>query len=122
MARWDFMKPMSALVFALATAFIGCSTARPARLVLINPTTGGRFVGEYLPSGETSMSASIEINGVHFRGTFDPSRGDEVALLVGTGSDLLHCKLHVDAKTQTGVGECVQAGHQRFDVTLSAEG
>jgi len=113
------MKSNAPMLLALATILIGCMTARPTRLVLLDPSTGARFVGAVVPGADASMTASIDINGVSFRGKFHPSDSGTAALLVGTGSDLLHCTLRFDAQTRTGSGQCVHAGAQRFDVTLS---
>ncbi len=107
------------LLCALAAALIGCSTALPTSLVLSDRSTGARFVGAVVSSGEAQATASIEINGVFYSGKFDPSNGNAVALLVGTGGDLLHCVFHFDPRTRTGVGECQLARARRFDVTLS---
>ena len=63
------------------------------------------------------MTVSLEINGVFFRGKFDPT--SEEAVLIGTGADLLHCVFHFDPRTHAGAGECLQSGLQRFDVTLA---
>jgi hypothetical protein len=113
------MKSIAPMLLALATILIGCMTARPTRLVLLDSSTGARFVGAAVQGADASMTASIEINGVSFRGKFNPSDNGAPALLVGTGSDLLHCMLRFDARTRIGTGKCVQAGVQRFDVTLS---
>lgn len=113
------MKSSLPLLLALATILISCTTTRPTHLVLLNATTGARFVGTVVPGDDALMTASIEINGVSFRGKFDPSVSSTATILVGAGSDLLHCTLHFNAKTRIGSGECVQTGRQRFDLILS---
>ena len=104
---------------ALAATLLGCSTALPGSLVLSNRSTGDRYVGAVASSGEALATASIEINGVFFSGKFDPSNGNAVAVLVGSGGDLLNCVFHFDPRTHVGVGECLQPGSRRFDVILS---
>ena len=101
---------------ALVSTLGACGTAPPARLVLLNRATGSRHVGTVVAS---SREASIEINGVSFNGTFDPSGGDDVVNLLGSGGDLLHCVLHLDPSTHARIGECVQTGSRKFDTTLS---
>ena len=118
-ASWALMTQTVPLLCALAAALVGCSTAPPASLVLSDRATGTRYVGAVVTSGETSATASIEINGVLFSGMFDPSNGNAVAILVGTGGDFLHCVFHFDPRMRTGDGECLRAGARRFDVTLS---
>jgi hypothetical protein len=113
------MKSNAPMLLTLAAILVGCMTARPTRLVLLESSTGARYVGAAVPGADTSMTASIEINGVSYRGKFTPSDSGTAAILVGTGSDLLHCMLRFDAKTRIGSGQCVQSGAQRFNVTLS---
>ena len=107
------------LLCALTAALIGCRTALPANLVLSDRSTGARYVGAVVSSGEALATASIEINGVFFSGKFDPYNGNAVAILVGTGGDLMHCVFHFDPTTRIGDGECLRAGARRLDATLS---
>ncbi len=118
-ASQPFMTRTVSLLCALAAALIGCGTALPISLVLSDRSTGARYVGAVVSSGVALATASIEINGVFYSGKFDPSNDNFVALLVGTGGDLLHCVFHFDLRTRIGVGECLGAGARRFDVTLS---
>lgn len=113
------MTRTTALLCVLASSLMGCNTSPPARLVLLDPAAGSRYFGTVVANREASMTASIEVNGVFFSGKFDPSNGNAVITLVGTGSDLLHCVFHLDPRTRTGVGECMQSGPRRFEVTLS---
>lgn len=113
------MTRTAALLCVLASTLMGCSTSPPVRLVLLNRATGSRYVGTVVANREASMTASIEVNGLFFSGKFDPSSGNAVTTLVGTGGDLLQCVFHFDLRTRTGVGECMQAGPRSFAVTLS---
>jgi hypothetical protein len=113
------MKSTAPILCALTATLIGCASPQPARLVLLNRSTGDRYVGAVVPDQEGAMTVSIEINHVFFSGRFDPSNGNTGALLVGSGGDVLHCDFHIDQKARTGTGECLRAGPQRFDVTLS---
>lgn len=113
------MKSNAPMLLALAMILVGCMTAQPTRLVLLEASTGVQYVGAAVPGADASMTASIEINGVSYQGKFNPSNSGTAALLVGTGSDLLHCMLRFDAKSRIGSGQCVQSGAQRFNATLS---
>ncbi len=114
------MTRTAALLCVLVSMFVGCSTLPPSRLVLLDRASGSRHIGTVVPSDrEASMTASIEINGVFFHGTFDPSKGSEVVNLPGSGGDLLQCVFRFDPRTRTGAGECVQTGARKFDATLS---
>jgi len=86
---------------------------------MLDRAAGSRYFGTVVANREASMTASIEINGVFFSGDFDPSSGNAVTTLVGTGGDLLHCVFRLDPRTRTGVGECMQSGPRRYEVTLS---
>ena len=107
------------LLYALAATLVGCSTALPANLVLSNRATGDRYVGAVASNGDALATASIQINGVFFSGKFDPSNANAVAVLVGSGGDILNCLFHFDPRTRTGAGECLQPGPRLFDVRLS---
>ena len=114
------MTRTAVLLCLLASTLASCSTLPPARLVLLNRATGSRHVGTVVASDrEASMTASIEIDGVFFRGTFDPSKGNDVVSLLGSGGDLLRCQFRFDPRSRAGAGECVQAGARTFEATLS---
>jgi len=119
MAGEVFMKSTAPLLCALTAVLIGCGTLAPSRLVLVDRSTGGRYVGSVVPNQEGSMTASVEVNGVTFIGKFEASKANAAAVLVGTGGDMLRCALHLDPTARSGTGECLRAGSQRFNVTLS---